>query len=132
MVVAEGSVALIERQRDGRRYFVLPGGGVEAGESARQAAAREVAEELGLRIEVGEPIATIEIAGEMQHCFLATVVGGAFGTGHGPEMTDRGRPEAGSYRPIWVRIDDLADLPIVPRCVVAAIVAAVRKRPATS
>jgi 8-oxo-dGTP pyrophosphatase MutT (NUDIX family) len=33
----------------GRSYWITPGGGVEAGESEREAAAREIAEETGLR-----------------------------------------------------------------------------------
>ena len=127
VIVHDGAVALIERRRGGRRYVVVPGGGVEAGESPRQAAAREATEELGLLVEVGDLIASVAIAGDVQHFFLATVVGGEFGTGQGREMTGRGRPAAGSYRPVWVPIDDLPDLPIVPGCVVDALVAAARE-----
>jgi 8-oxo-dGTP pyrophosphatase MutT (NUDIX family) len=40
VIVENGRVALIERVRDGRTYFVFPGGRVESGESPQQAAVR--------------------------------------------------------------------------------------------
>lgn len=40
-----------------RDHWLLPGGGVDAGEDARQCAQREVREELGLDVEVGRLLA---------------------------------------------------------------------------
>lgn len=60
MVITSGAVML--RDEHGRvviekpvyrDHWLLPGGGVDAGEDPRQCARREVAEELGLDIEVG-------------------------------------------------------------------------------
>jgi 8-oxo-dGTP pyrophosphatase MutT (NUDIX family) len=34
VVVDDGEVALIERRREGRLYFLLPGGGVELGQQS--------------------------------------------------------------------------------------------------
>jgi 8-oxo-dGTP pyrophosphatase MutT (NUDIX family) len=47
----QGRVLLVEPTY--KDYWEIPGGAVEADESPRSAAAREVEEELGLRIEVG-------------------------------------------------------------------------------
>ncbi|PWH06208.1 ADP-ribose pyrophosphatase [Brachybacterium endophyticum] len=40
-----------------RDHWLLPGGGVDAGEDARECARREVQEELGLRLEIGRLLA---------------------------------------------------------------------------
>jgi len=53
----EGRV-LVLRQRH-RRGWTLPGGLVNRGESAVQAVEREVGEEIGLVISVGQPFATV-------------------------------------------------------------------------
>jgi 8-oxo-dGTP diphosphatase len=53
----EGRV-LVLRQRH-RRGWTLPGGLVNRGETAVQAVEREVGEETGLRVEVGQPFATV-------------------------------------------------------------------------
>lgn len=52
-VVRAHAVLLVQHQKNGRKYWLLPGGGLEFGESAKQAGAREVLEETGLEVEVG-------------------------------------------------------------------------------
>jgi len=52
VIVENGRVALIERVRDGRTYFVFPGGGVEVGETPENAAVREAEEELGVNVKL--------------------------------------------------------------------------------
>ncbi len=48
-----GSAEILLMRRSDNRHWGLPGGYVEPGESVTQAAAREVSEETGYRIEVG-------------------------------------------------------------------------------
>ncbi|WP_205328557.1 NUDIX domain-containing protein [Glycomyces sp. YM15] len=49
-----GRVLLVRHRADGREFHVLPGGRVEPGETAAEAAEREVLEETGIRVKVGE------------------------------------------------------------------------------
>ncbi len=121
VIVRDGAVALIERNRAERHYFVVPGGGVEPGETAREAAAREAWEDLGLRVEVGALVAEVPFEDDVQQFFLATIVGGTFGGGRGREMTGGSGPMTGTYRPVWVPIDDLPRLPVLPAAIAGVI-----------
>ncbi|MEJ2750884.1 MAG: NUDIX domain-containing protein [Anaerolineae bacterium] len=53
IIVHNEEILLIDRRRNGRSYYVIPGGGVEPGESLAQAAVREAREELSLDVELG-------------------------------------------------------------------------------
>ena len=44
----ESRVLLVRHEKEGREYWLLPGGGVSAGETLLDAVKRELAEELGL------------------------------------------------------------------------------------
>lgn len=62
-------------------YYKLPGGGVEQGESIEAAATREVLEEVGCDVELGELVGTvIEYRNDhellhLSYCFVARVAG---------------------------------------------------------
>lgn len=45
------SIYLIYRKKNGKEYYVIPGGGVENGESFEQAAIRESMEETGVKLD---------------------------------------------------------------------------------
>jgi ADP-ribose pyrophosphatase YjhB (NUDIX family) len=66
VVVRDDHLLVIHRRKHGTEYFTLPGGGVQPGESAVQACARELEEEAGLHVVVGECLLTLENAGRCQ------------------------------------------------------------------
>lgn len=125
VLVEEGRLALIERHRDGRTYYVLPGGGVEAGESIADAAKREVVEEVNLDVEVGAPVAHVFLRNNgstsVQHYLAGRVVRGHLGPGTGPEYSAAGSGR-GTYRPVWVPLSDIAELDVRPRAVADAVI----------
>jgi 8-oxo-dGTP diphosphatase len=82
VLVLDGQMVLVRHRKDDRAYHLLPGGGVEAGETLQQALTREVVEETGLSIEVSRPLfisETIDPRGGrhlLNVTFLGSVVGG--------------------------------------------------------
>lgn len=53
LVVREGSILLVTHEKAGKRYYLLPGGGVEEGEEEKEALKRELIEETGLNVHPG-------------------------------------------------------------------------------
>jgi 8-oxo-dGTP diphosphatase len=45
------ALLLVEHEKQHRRYFLLPGGGMQSGERAEDAVAREVFEETGVKVQ---------------------------------------------------------------------------------
>lgn len=80
-VVDEGRLLLVKRGRDpGKGLWAVPGGKVRRGEPIIEAARREVLEETGLEVDVGDVVWVGEHLSEDHHIvlidFRGTVVGG--------------------------------------------------------
>lgn len=117
ILVQDGKIALLERHRPDKDYFVFPGGGVDRGETPQQAAIRETEEELGLQVTILRMVAEVWYNGLPQYYFLAEITGGVFGTGQGKEMNSPAESMEGSYHPCWIPVEDLLRLPVLPTIV---------------
>jgi 8-oxo-dGTP diphosphatase len=56
IIVRDGGILLIAHRKRGDVYWLLPGGGVKYGEALDRALRREFQEELGIGVDVGEPV----------------------------------------------------------------------------
>jgi 8-oxo-dGTP diphosphatase len=107
VLIDEGNILLVRRGRDpGRGLWAVPGGKVEGGEGLRVAARREVAEETGLDVEIGDVVWVGEVIDPGYHIVLidyaGTVVGGAVQVGD----------DADEVR--WVPLDQAGELSLTP------------------
>ena len=114
ILIKDDRIALVERFRQDRHYFVIPGGKLELGETPKMAAAREAKEELGVEVKIGRMVASIWYQGRVQYYFRAEEIGGVFGEMSGPEASVPPGSPRGTYQPVWMPIDDLPNQPVLP------------------
>ena len=124
VLLSDEGVAMIERVRDGKTYYTLPGGQLDEGETPQEAAVREIHEELGLIVKLHGLVSVVQFRASTQYYYRAEVLGGEFGTGSGEELSSPAESEAGSYRPVWLEPEQLAVLDVRPRDLAKALSAA--------
>jgi len=105
VVVDDGKLLLVQRGRDpGKGLWAVPGGKVEFGEPMRDAARREVAEETGLDVEVGDVVWVGEFLEDDHHIVLIDFHGKVIGG----EMS--AADDADDVR--WVPLDEADQYPL--------------------
>lgn len=93
-IVKDNCVLLVQHTKDGASYWMLPGGGVEHGETIANGLVRELNEELCLTIRPGRLLLvndTIAPEGDrhvLNLCFSAEILDGQPGLGEDARITD--------------------------------------------
>jgi 8-oxo-dGTP diphosphatase len=111
LIVRDGKLLLFHRQKPGRDYYSLPGGGVELEESFEQACIREVKEETGLDV-LALRLASRYITFEKEENYYVTEVTPGEPVLGGNEA-QRTSPE-NSYSFTWVDAAQLENLNLLP------------------
>lgn len=111
VILSAGRVLLIHRLKHGQEYYIIPGGGVEPGETVEQAALREIREETGLEIELDGILWEYVNRGHPETYFLATRFSGSLGLG-GPELAEQSAENI--FQLEWVELSQAVALPLKP------------------
>ncbi len=116
VIIKDGSVVLIKRVKPEEVYWVFPGGGVEEDETSEMALKREVLEETGLVVTVGEWIyQDMDEYGQENLFFDCSEINGILGSGIGPEFRDSAYANSGKYEPQYVSLSEISELNIRPQ-----------------
>jgi 8-oxo-dGTP diphosphatase len=112
IVIKDSQMLLMERWRDRRHYFSIPGGHIEPGEEPAQTVTREILEETSLVVTVDRPVFLYKDQGQIRdHVFyLCTYVSGEPYLPEDSEEFLRAK-ENNRFRPQWVPIEQVAELP---------------------
>jgi 8-oxo-dGTP diphosphatase len=113
IILRENNILMIHRRKAGKEYFVLPGGGVDPGETPEIAVIRELQEETSLdgTIEQALPKFNDE-TGDEHFNFICSAVGEPQFAPDSPEAK-RNSPE-NFYEFEWIEKSRIADLTIFP------------------
>lgn len=113
IVVRDDKILVMRRNKFGQEYYILVGGGVDAGETLEQALAREIQEETGFRL-LQSTLVFTESHEDMyghQYIYLCEVEGTVPALA---ETSDEAHIHAlgkNLYTPRWMPINELAGVP---------------------
>jgi 8-oxo-dGTP pyrophosphatase MutT (NUDIX family) len=98
------NVLLFHRLKPGEEYYTVPGGGVDPGETPEQTAVRELKEETGLDVTLGEKIGEFEADANYQYFYISKSWSGT--PALGGEELEKQSP-ANVYDLVWMPIKNI-------------------------
>ena len=112
IIINNGKMVSMYREKGDRVYYTFPGGGKNEDESLEGCVVREVIEEFGMTVEPIKLVYTYEDEKSIQYFYLCKWISGEFGSGVGEEFQpDRNN---GVYIPMMLDLNKLSELPLMP------------------
>ncbi len=112
IIINNDKILLMHRRKNGEEYFVLPGGGIEEGETPEEAVKREVYEETGLNSkDIKTAFDVIDADNKLIHLFYIEVGSGT------PELTGEEKDKNSEndwYNPEWFSLSVLKKPNVYP------------------
>lgn len=117
IIIKDNKILTIKRTKPDAIFWVMPGGGVDEGETNEKALIRECKEELGVDVNVSDLFTEMDSKipktfGQREYFYLCEIRGGKLGSGDGPEFNDSSY--VGKYEIEWVDINNLKNIGLRP------------------
>ena len=112
IIIHEGKIMLMYREREDRIYYTFPGGGIEGSETEEECVKREVYEEFGILVNPIKKVYIYENQNSVECFYFSEWVSGEFGTGEGEEYQEDNNN--GLYVPKLVEISGIPKIPLMP------------------
>lgn len=92
IIIRDGNVLLVEHAKGNSKYWLFPGGGVDLGEGMKEAAQREVLEEISLKVRINDLAFVAETIAPKGHhgihiTFYADLISGEPKLGSDPRIS---------------------------------------------
>jgi len=107
IIIRGRKILLMRRIRNGREYFVFPGGGIEGNESLENGVIREIKEEFNLDVKINKFLFQIENRGRQEFYFLIKEFSGV------PEISGNEKKRMNKnnqYYPVWKELKEISNL----------------------
>ena len=118
IIIHEGKMVSMYRERQDRVFYTFPGGGMEGTETEEECVKREVFEEFCLIVKPIKKVYTYENKNSIEHFYIADWLSGEFGSGEGEEFEEN--RNNGVYIPKLIEISDIPNIPLMPPEVASA------------
>jgi len=121
IIINNNKVLVMHRIKQGKEYYVFPGGGVENNETIEQAVLREVQEETSLEIKIEKLLYHHIYENDIkkgfyteQFFYLCRYISGEPKLGDGNESEEMKESNDNFYNPAWYEIKNLSQLLLYP------------------
>ncbi|MDO8490350.1 MAG: alpha/beta hydrolase [bacterium] len=110
IIVRDGKILLIYRKKNDREYYIIPGGGVQEGESFEQAVVREAREEVVLDVTIEKLFCAYSDERSDQQYFVCAYSAGEPTIGDIQEFDN----STNTHRLEWIPIKELSGIALYP------------------
>ena len=111
IIIKDGKLVVMERHKNGRHYFVFPGGGREGNETEAECCEREVLEEFGITVKAQQMIYFMEQSGTLQGFFVCEWISGQIHKTDAVEYTSYQPEVYGTYNPTTIKLSEIKNYP---------------------